>query len=101
MQEGGWFYREELGEAGIKAPEVPEGAAVDKAGIDGRPDLRFQPALDEEIYPVGGGGVILDQGAHIVVLFEAEGRLADPVLQGQLSTKLTPEVVGPEPFVDP
>jgi len=99
VEEGRRFGWKEVRQALIEALEVPDGCPVQEALAGGEVDLGFETAVDEEVDPVGGGGVGLGKRAHVIVFGEAEFRLSEPVQSGELFAEKPPEAAGRRPDI--
>jgi hypothetical protein len=84
MEEGGRLRGEDLGETLVKAFKMLLGGGIQEAIAGSQEDLGDEALVDEEIDPAGRWGISLGQGAHVVVVVEAKGRLADPMEAGEL-----------------
>ena len=78
----------------LRYPREPKGTI-------GQPDLWLQPTGLEEFDPGGRRGVVLGQGAHVVVVVEAEGWGGDPVQPGKLLAEPAPEGQRADTLADP
>ena len=72
MEEGGWLGWEDSRQVPVEPLELVPGGVGKEVVLGGELYLGFEAAVDEEIGPAAGGGIVLGQGAHVVVVVEAE-----------------------------
>lgn len=122
MKKGRRLRREVIGKTAVEILQSLNGDFVQQTPIGGKSDLGLQAAVNKELYPIGGRGIILGKRAYVIVLGKARGRRGKAggrhgkagrrrgktkarrslaVQRRQLFPKEAPEPPGPVSLVDP